>query len=431
MTQDYYQQGLAKAKQRDYQGAIADFDLALIANPQWAELYYRRGLAYFDLGDILAAVSDYTRALELDREHRDSYYARALARLTLKNFPGALEDVEQAIKFGRDYALAYQLKGTVCKKLAQREQAIAAYKMAANLYLAQQDAENSRRCLAQARELQPPDAHPSVSVRKETNTAPIVSTEEFYAQLLTRGEQGDIWGAITDADWAIRTNPGDARAYTCRGLLHLKRGDRQNALVDLNQAIRLDDRDRVAYRNRGKIRAQIGDYGGAIGDFDRALEIDSRDPLLYLARGQARGAMNNYLQAIEDFSLAIEIDPQAPGGYIERAQAYVKIEEIKLAIEDYQRAANLYLDRQELEQYEGVVSALKKLQISQPQSKGVNYGDRGAGDLSGLRQRLLVLVGGQWAIAERLIEQMRDRYPGYAEDWYIERVVEDLERGRS
>jgi outer membrane protein assembly factor BamD (BamD/ComL family) len=30
---DYYQQGLAKAQAQDYQGAIEDFELALIANP--------------------------------------------------------------------------------------------------------------------------------------------------------------------------------------------------------------------------------------------------------------------------------------------------------------------------------------------------------------------------------------------------------------
>ncbi len=35
MTPDYYQQALAKAKAQDFQGAIADFDLAAIATPEW------------------------------------------------------------------------------------------------------------------------------------------------------------------------------------------------------------------------------------------------------------------------------------------------------------------------------------------------------------------------------------------------------------
>jgi hypothetical protein len=75
-----------------------------------------------------------------------------------------------------------------------------------------------------------------------------------------------------------------------------------------------------------------------------------------------------------------------------------------------------------------VVSALKKLQMSAPTSGKTNYAKHSSTS-SDLRQRLLILVGGQWPIAERLIQQMRDRYPGYEEDWYIERVVADLERG--
>ena len=155
MKQDYYQQGLAKAKAGDCQGAIADFELALISTSEWGEVYYRRGLAYFDLGEMLNAVADYSKALTLDPQHRDCYYARALARLILKNFPGALMDVDRAINFGRDYAPAYQLKGTICRKLAQYPAAIAAYKIAANLYLIQHNAEHSRQCLELARSIQP------------------------------------------------------------------------------------------------------------------------------------------------------------------------------------------------------------------------------------------------------------------------------------
>ena len=55
---EYYQQGLDKAKAQDYAGALAAFELALIHNPNWAEVHYRRGLVYFDLNDLMAAVAD-------------------------------------------------------------------------------------------------------------------------------------------------------------------------------------------------------------------------------------------------------------------------------------------------------------------------------------------------------------------------------------
>jgi tetratricopeptide (TPR) repeat protein len=429
MTQDYYQQGLAKAKSGDCRGAIADFELALISTPEWGEIYYRRGLAYFDLGEMLTAVADYTKALTLDPQHRDCYYARALARLTLKNFPGALTDIDRAINFGRDYAPAYQLKGKICRKLAQYPEAIAAYKMAASLYLAQQDPEHSRQCLDLAQSIQPKSIdRPMAQI--SSPPAPLITTEQFYTQLLERGERGDVRGAIEDANWAVQTNPEDVRAYCCRGILYFKQGDRSAALADLNLAIQLDPESHVAYRSRGKLRSQMGDYGGALLDFDRALAIDSQDLFIYLARGNVRVSFSNYAEAIADFDRAIAIDPQEPSAYLHRAEAYIKLEELQRAIEDYQTAANIYLDRQDLTKYQDTLDRLNKIQRSVPRSSRLNpTTGKSQSSTELLRQRLLVLVGGHWAIAQRSIEHLQADYPGRSEEWYLEQAISNLERG--
>ena len=424
MTQEYYQQGLAKAKAGDARGAIADFELASIATPEWAEIYYRRGLAYFDLGEILTAVGDYTQALALDPLHRDCYYARALARLMLKNFPGAMEDVDRAILSGQDYAPAYQLKGLVSKKLAQYPQAIAAYKTAANLYLAQQDPDNSRQCLELALSLQPKPIAPVTP--RSTPPPPLITPEQFYTQLLEQGERGDLQGAIDNANWAVKTSPLDVRIYSCRGVLYLKQGNLAAALADFSQAIALDPRSHVAYRSRGKLRDRMGDYNGAILDFDRAIAIDPQDLFIYLARGNVRVSLNNYPAAIADFSQAISIDPQEPSAYIYRAQTYIKLEELRQAIDDYQLAANIYLERQDLPKYQDTLANLQKLQRSTPK---LPPPPTKSPQTESLRQRLFVLVSGQWGIAQRLIDRLKQESPGYAEDWYLERVIYNLEQG--
>ncbi|WP_310487702.1 tetratricopeptide repeat protein [Chamaesiphon sp. VAR_69_metabat_338] len=428
MAQEYYQQGLAKAKAGDYQGAIADFDLALIATPEWAEVYYRRGLAYFDLGDTLTAVSDYTQALAIDSHHRDCSYARALARLTLKNFPGALVDIDRAILFGRDYAPAYQLKGLVCKKLAKYPDAIAAYKVAANLYLAQKDVENSQRCLDLARTLEPKPIDAPI-VPKLTPRPPLTSPEQFYVQLLEQGERGDLQGALDNANWAIQSSPNEAWVYACRGALYSKRDDRTAALTDFNRAIQLDPNSHVAYRGRGKLRDRMGDYQGALMDFDRALAIDSQDLFIYLARGNVRVNLHDYPGAIADFDRAISIDPVEPLAYLKRAQTYIKLEELSQAISDYQTAANIYLERQDLTKYQDTLANLQKLQRSAPKAPPSPNRDRSQPQNEALRQRLYVLVSGQWAIAQRLIDRLKEAEPGYDEDWYLERVIDNLEAG--
>jgi hypothetical protein len=45
-----------------------------------------------------------------------------------------------------------------------------------------------------------------------------------------------------------------------------------------------------------------------------------------------------------------------------------------------------------------------------------------------LRERLHTLVHGDWDLAERLLTRVRLTFPGHAEDWYLEKVIHDLEQ---
>ena len=48
----------------------------------------------------------------------------------------------------------------------------------------------------------------------------------------------------------------------------------------------------------------------------------------------------------------------------------------------------------------------------------------------GLRRRLFALVNGDWALARRLLNQVREDNPNHTESWYYEKVIYDLERDR-
>jgi tetratricopeptide (TPR) repeat protein len=297
--------------------------------------------------------------------------------------------------------------------------------MAATLYLAQQDPEHSRQCLALAQALQPQSL--PVTSLPMLPLQPLITPEQYYTQLLERAERGELQAAIQDVEWAVKTSPNDPRSYICRGLLRLRQGDRQAALIDFNQAISLDPQSHVAYCSRGKLRSLMGDAGGAILDFDRALAIEPQDLFIYLARGNVRVGLNDYPGAIADFSQAIAIDPTEPTTYLSRAQTYSKLEELHQAIADYQIAANLYLERQDLPKYQDTLAKLQKLQRSVPKSSAAT--GKYPPQIAALRQRLLVLVSGHWEIAERLIAHLQARETGYAEQWYLERVIYDLESG--
>jgi hypothetical protein len=47
-----------------------------------------------------------------------------------------------------------------------------------------------------------------------------------------------------------------------------------------------------------------------------------------------------------------------------------------------------------------------------------------------LKNRLIARLSGDVAAAERLIEQAKQNYPGMPENWYCERVIDELDQGQ-
>ncbi|GAX43471.1 hypothetical protein NIES4075_44850 [Tolypothrix sp. NIES-4075] len=56
--------------------------------------------------------------------------------------------------------------------------------------------------------------------------------------------------------------------------------------------------------------------------------------------------------------------------------------------------------------------------------------DSTGGSQNRMKNRLVSLLSGDTAAADRLIEQAKQNYPGMPEDWYWERAIADLERDR-
>ncbi|MBD2771715.1 hypothetical protein [Iningainema tapete] len=47
-----------------------------------------------------------------------------------------------------------------------------------------------------------------------------------------------------------------------------------------------------------------------------------------------------------------------------------------------------------------------------------------------LEQKLMTLLNGDTTIAQRLLQQQRQLHPGNTDNWYLEKVVDDLKRDR-
>ncbi len=76
-------EGFAHYNAKQYEKAIAAYDLAIQLDPAYVLAYYNRGLAYHAIGEYRKAISDYDRVLRLDpnfalaeRKRKDAYNMR-------------------------------------------------------------------------------------------------------------------------------------------------------------------------------------------------------------------------------------------------------------------------------------------------------------------------------------------------------------------
>ena len=423
-NEDFYQQGLAKAKSGDLYGAIQAFSCAIAANAQLAEAYYQRGLVLFDLGDRQGAIADYDQALKLKPEAIDVYIARSITHIAIANISGAQADIAQALEINPKSAIAHQLLGLTYKQQNQIEKAIATYKKAASLFLELRDEENCRRCIESYKPLEallPP------------------STEDLFINVQQKIDKSDYTNALIDLNWLLQIEPKNVKAFCLRGLVLGKLGDPQSALKDLNQALFLEPQNPEVRIGRGKIRVEIGDAQGAIADFNELIREYPSNSEIYSHRAKAHLKLKDYRTAIEDFSRSLALNNQSPQLYCDRAEARYDFGDLKGAIDDYQQAANIWFNRSLMERYQYALTRINLWQSElekQTQEQKRQLANAAATvDLMQmpsleLQQRLLGLVGGNMAIAQRLIDIAKQEHPNMPEAWYWQKVVFDLESDR-
>jgi tetratricopeptide (TPR) repeat protein len=419
--EDFYQQGLAKAKAGDRYGAIQAFSCAIAANAQLAEAYYQRGLVLFDLSDRQGAIADYDQALSLKPDAIDVYIARSITRIAINDIVAAQSDIAQALVINPKSAIAHQLLGLTYKQQNQIEKAIATYKKAASLFLELKDEDNCRRCIESYKPL-------------EAMLPP--STADIFANVQQKIDKSEYINALIDLNWMLQIEPKNVKAFCLRGLTLGKLGDPEAAIKDLNQATFLEPQNIEVRISRGRIRLEIGDAQGAIADFNELLREYPSMAEIYSDRAKAHLKLKDYRTAIEDFSRSLSLNNKSPQLYCDRAEARYEFGDLKGAIDDYQLAANIWFNQSNMDRYR---YALDRVNLWQSElEKQTKEGKRQLANAAAtvdlmqmpsleLQQRLLGLVGGNMAIAQRLIDIAKQDHPNMPEVWYWQKVIFDLE----
>ena len=131
--ENFVNHGTEKAKNGDLDGAIADFDRAIKADPQNDAPYYNRAQAKWLKKDTAGAIADYTRAIDLGSTNPAAYNNRGNARAKNKDLDGAIADYTRAIELKPDYARAYYNRAVTKQAKGNKTGAEADIKMAHKL----------------------------------------------------------------------------------------------------------------------------------------------------------------------------------------------------------------------------------------------------------------------------------------------------------
>lgn len=138
-TGDILLSAKTKYKQGDYQGAIAEYTLAIQFEPNIAIAFSCRGDAHYKLGQEEKAMADYNQAVAINPAMAIAYYRRGNLYYSAKKYDLAVAEYNLAIERKPDFALAYVNRGCANRELYGEREGTEDWQLAAKLFQAQGD----------------------------------------------------------------------------------------------------------------------------------------------------------------------------------------------------------------------------------------------------------------------------------------------------
>lgn len=168
------------------------------------------------------------------------------------------------------------------------------------------------------------------------------TAQEYFDRGLSKSNNKDYSGAITDYNKAIQINPKHAKAYLNRGILKfMLQEDYTGGKADINKSIEIDPNNSLAYYMRGNMKYALKDYSGAIADLDIAEECNNENDAIFYLRGEAKRESKDYNGAIADYSKYIEVKPKYAEAYFKRGLAKANSGQKESGCQDFNTSVEL------------------------------------------------------------------------------------------
>jgi tetratricopeptide (TPR) repeat protein len=353
--------------------ALADFNVALERNEQYAEAHANRGLAYQALGRTDSALQDFSRAIELNPDYAPAYAERLEIYRKRKQHAEVVRDCTRLLDLGGDKAPLYEKRAAAYQALNQPDEAIQDYGRLFKLNPKNLQARVARAELllgrgryAEAREEftgilnMAPKAAAIWRARaivnwqnlKEFDLA-LADIEQWArlapkdpephrcmgAILLGRRQYGPALEALQKA---LDLRPGYPEATWAQAQIYLWQGKPQQALKELDPLVaRLPDGPPETLNVRGDVYQVLGRLGEAAADYQRMTELKPKEPEAYVCLARVCEKQGQPAKAAECFDRLVAAAPESEWSYLRRAEYRRDHGEYEAALADCDRAARL------------------------------------------------------------------------------------------
>jgi len=332
-----HQRGLIKLQKRDNTGALEDYNLAILLDPNNHLYYHNKAIAIAQMGNLKGAIENFKKALELNPKDLQIYHNLGAAYVEIGELDRAIKLFSQALKlYSQDYQI-YQNLGVVRFKAGDRQGAIADYNQAIKINPNKTEAYYNRgiahRFLGDNQ-----DAINDFSTVLQLNPKVV---DAYTQRGIVRFEMKDIEGATADFNEAIKLNPKHPEAIYNRAVIRRLSKDNQGSLADFNQVIKIHPNYMDAYIKRGIVRFDLGDRRGALEDLDRAVQLQPKNAEAYYHRGNTKRSMGDLSSAIADFETAINFHPKYHQAYNDMGIVRLRTGDIPGAMKNFEAALQI------------------------------------------------------------------------------------------
>ena len=314
--------------------AMADFDAALKLRPGDARALMRRGQIYqYNRADPIKARQDYDAAIKSDPKLMLAWYYRGLLRSDAHDYPGAHADFIVADKLSDDEPYIGRTLGASYEDLDQRPKALEVYD---RILRAHPDDAETLTYRASARlddgNLLGAIADADGAIAKRSDLP-----RPYRLKAMALDKQGKTTDAIASAEEGLKHKRDYGPILSDLGGYYKKARQYQLALASLDAAVKSDPKNVDYLVDRAGALSQLDDDDKAAADYDNAIKLDPKSAYAFSERGRFHLGRGEYDAAIADFDKTLELDPKYDSSIFNRALAFQDLQQYDRAIREYDR----------------------------------------------------------------------------------------------